>query len=346
MYFLLIFITAVLLSAVFTFLIKKISLKYNILDRPDSERKIHKKPIPLLGGAAIFLSFFLILFFVKDRLLAGNLDIYHWLGFFAGACFLMLGGFLDDKYNLAPGKQIIFPILAILAIIIAGVEIEKITNPIGGFFYFNKAFLFISLSDIFIFLWLLGMMYTTKILDGLDGLVSGVVMIGAVVIFIFTMTSKYYQPDIGLAALVLAGACLGFLVFNWHPAKIFLGEGGSLLLGFILGVLAIISGGKVAIALLVIGIPIIDLAWTILRRLIDKKNPFSFADRKHLHFRFLDLGFSVRQTVLIFYAFAVIFGLIALLLQSRGKILALGILCATMVVIVVKFSYLDKKTNK
>jgi len=143
--------------------------------------------------------------------------------------------------------------------------------------------------------------------------------------------------------LIFSACCLGFLFFNWHPAKIFLGEGGSLLLGFILGVLAIISGGKIAIALLVMGIPILDVIWTIIRRLVAGKNPFKFADRGHLHFRLLDLGLGQKRTVLIFYFLAAIFGVSGLFLQSLGKVFALLILFAIMLVLVIGFSYLDRK---
>ncbi|MCG2690912.1 undecaprenyl/decaprenyl-phosphate alpha-N-acetylglucosaminyl 1-phosphate transferase, partial [Candidatus Parcubacteria bacterium] len=255
-YYIIIFICALLLSIIFTLLVKNFAIRRGIVDKPDLDRKIHRTATPLLGGMAIFLSFFLVLYFVRDKLLAGDLEARHWLGFFAGACFLMIGGFLDDKYNLKPKQQIIFPILAIIAVIIGGVGIEKITNPFGGLIHLDQWRIpvmdwgggmryFMVLADGFAVLWLMGMMYTTKLLDGVDGLVTGVTAIGGIIIFLFTMTTKYYQPDIGLAALILAGACLGFLIFNWHPAKIFLGEGGSLLLGYVLGVLAIISGGKI-----------------------------------------------------------------------------------------------------
>ena len=340
MYYFIIFISSVFLAFLLTFVIKKISLKLGIVDIPNQERKIHKKAIPLLGGVAIFLCFFIVLYFVRDELIAGNLEIKHWIGVFIGACFLMIGGFLDDKYNLSVKKQIIFPVLAILSIIACGVNIEKISNPFGGFFYFNILF-----SGIFIFLWLLGMMYTTKLLDGIDGLVSSITCVGAFVIFIFTMTTKYYQPDIGIASLILTGACFGFLILNWHPAKIFLGEGGSLFLGYILGVLSIISGGKIAIALLIMGLPIMDVAWTIIRRIKLGKNPFKFADRKHLHFRLLDSGLTQRQIVLVFCIFSLIFGTSALFLQSIGKILALGFLILIMLLIIISFSYLDKKNE-
>ncbi|MEA1962972.1 MAG: MraY family glycosyltransferase [Patescibacteria group bacterium] len=335
----------------------KIALNLKIVDSPDKKRKFHKKNIPLLGGIAIFISFFCGLFLARNYLLAGNLEASHWLGFFIGGAILMLGGFLDDKYSLSPGKQIIFPIFAAIVAIIGGIGIEKITNPLGGFLYLDAykislliwdgvIYNIVLFSDLLVFLWLIGMMYTTKLLDGVDGLVAGIVGIGALITFLFTMTTMYYQPDIGMAALILAAACFGFLVFNWHPAKIFLGEGGSLFLGYALGILAIISGGKIAIALLVMGIPILDVVWTIIRRIFEGKNPFKISDRKHLHFRLLDIGLSQRTTVAIYYAIAGMFGLSALFLQSMGKLFALVLLIIIMLVIVISFYKLDKKQEK
>lgn len=315
----------------------KLALKFGITDKPDKERKIHACETPLLGGLAVFAAFFIVLYFAKSELLAGNLEIRHWVGFFAGGIFLMIGGFLDDKFNLKPIQQIIWPMLAIASVIAGGVRIEKITNPFGGYFYLG------ILSIALIAFWLLGMMYTTKLLDGLDGLVSGLAAIGACAIFLFTMAEKYHQPDVGAAALIFAAACCGFLIFNWHPAKIFLGEGGSLFLGYALGVLSIISGSKIAIALLVMGIPALDAAWTVVRRAIKGKNPFKFADKKHLHFRLLDSGLGVRKSVLLFYAVSAIFGTSALFLQSKGKILALAAVFAIMIFAVMFLAYLDKK---
>jgi UDP-GlcNAc:undecaprenyl-phosphate/decaprenyl-phosphate GlcNAc-1-phosphate transferase len=334
-----IFLLTLFLSAGLTFLVMKLAVKLKITDKPAGGRKIHQYETPLLGGLAIFLAFFIVLYFFHDRLLAGNLTPRHWLGFFIGAIFLMIGGFLDDKYNLQPSRQFIFPLLAAASVIAGGVQIEKITNPFGGYIYLG------ALSSILIFLWLLGMVYTTKLLDGLDGLVSGLTAIGSLVIFFFTLAPKYYQPDVGVAALILAAAALGFLFFNWQPAKIFLGEGGSLFLGYALGVLAVISGAKIAVALLVMGIPILDVAWTIIRRLISGKNPFKFADNKHLHFRLLSLGLSVRKSVILFYIIAIIFGACALFFQSLGKILALCLLLFIMLLTIIFFAYLDRKSK-
>ncbi len=337
-YYLLIFSAAVILTAGFTVIVRRLALGLGIVDRPGLERKIHKANVPLLGGFAVFLPLFSFLYFVRARILAGDLEPRHWLGLFIGACFLMIGGILDDKYGVSPKYQVIWPILAALSVIAGGVSIARITNPLGSFFYFGPI-----ISGVFIFIWLMGMMYTTKLLDGIDGLVTGVTSVGALIIFLFTMTTKYYQPDIGMAALILAGCSIGFLIFNRYPAKIFLGEGGSLLLGYILGVLAIISGGKIAIALLVMGLPIMDVAWTIIRRLRAGRNPFKFSDRKHLHFRLLDLGIGQRKTALVYYAFAAVFGLSALFLQSAGKLLALGVLVLVMLGAVIVFSRRDRE---
>jgi len=347
---------SLVLAFVFGLIIKKIALKFKILDIPDQERKLHKGKTPLLGGGAIFLSFFIVLFFAHDYILSGNLDLGHWLGFFMGGLILMIGGFFDDKFNLSPKFQIIFPILAALAIILGGVGIEKITNPFGGYLYLDfikinlghigtKIFYLTVFSDILIFLWIMGMIYTTKILDGLDGLVTGITAIGSFIIFLFTISDKYYQGDIAMASIILFGACLGFLILNWHPAKIFLGEGGSVFLGFALGVLAIISGGKIAIALLIMGIPILDVLWAIVRRLFSGKNPFKTGDRKHLHFRLIDLGLSSKKAVLIYYFISASFGLSALFLQSLGKVFALFFLIIFMILILVLFNYLEKNKN-
>ncbi|PKM91072.1 hypothetical protein CVU82_03380 [Candidatus Falkowbacteria bacterium HGW-Falkowbacteria-1] len=336
-----IFIAFFLISVIFTVIIKKIALRFNIVDNPDGDRKIHKKITPLLGGVAIFFSYFLSLFVFRADLLSGNLEPSHWFGFFIGAVFIVVGGFLDDKYNLPAKWQIVWPVLASMAVVLGGVNIEKISNPFGDLIYFST-----FLSSAIIFLWLLGMTYTTKLLDGLDGLASGVSAIGALVIFLFTISTKYYQPDIALASFLFFTVLCGFLVFNFNPAKIFLGESGSLLLGYILGVLAIISGGKIAIALLVIGLPALDVLWTIVRRIISGKNPFKASDRKHLHHRLIDLGLSQKQAVLFFYFVSGFFGLTGLFLQSKGKFLALGGLLILMLALIIGFYLLENRNKK
>lgn len=345
---------AFILAWALTWLVRKIAWHWQIIDRPTEQRKIHKEPTALLGGLAIFLTVTLILLMGREHLVVGDLEYHHWAGVLAGAILLIIGGALDDKFNLSPRQQIIWPVLAALCVIAGGVGIEKVSNPLGNLFFLDQlkwplfswqghTYYFVLIADLFTFLWLLGMMFTTKLLDGLDGLVSGMTAIGSLIIFLFTITTKYYQPDIALASLVLAGACLGYLVWAWHPAKIFLGEGGAMFLGFALGVLSIISGGKIAIALLIMGIPILDVAWTIIRRLKAGHNPFRHADRQHLHFRLLDSGLGTKKTVLVYYLLAAIFGLSALFLQSVGKLVSLSVLGLIMLALIIFFSWLDKK---
>lgn len=339
------FILSFVLSVILTFLVRKIALKFNIVDDPKTrpDRKIHKKAIPLLGGLAIFFSFNITVLLTHHSLLGGYLLPKYLFGIFISGFIIMIGGIIDDKYNLSPKWQFLFPVTAIFATIASGIGIEYITNPLGGIFYLqqinftlfsvnNLPYKITILADLFTFIWLMGMSYTTKILDGLDGLVSGITIIASLIIFCLSLSQNVAQPETAILAIILAGACLGFLIFNFHPAKIYLGEGGSLFAGFMLGVLSIISGGKIATALLIMGIPILDLAWVIIRRLFrDKKSPFKSADKKHLHFRLLDIGFSHRLAVLFLYFLITIFGVSSLFLAGPQKLLALGILIIFMI---------------
>lgn len=345
--FILPFIISFVITLLFTYLIKKVALKLSIVDRPFLRRKIHKKNIPLLGGVGLFLGFFVTLFYYSyftDQMFGGYMLPKHIIGIMIAGLILIIGGILDDKYNLTPIKQIIWPVLACVVVIASGIGIDFISNPLGEAFqldqfqykvleYNSTPYFIILLADLFTIIWLLGMTYTTKFLDGLDGLVSGISVIASVVLFFLSIQENIMQPETALICIILGGASLGFLFWNFQPAKIFLGEGGSTFIGFMLGTLAIISGGKIATALLILGIPILDVMWVILRRILNKKSPFKSADRKHLHFRLLDLGLSHRGAVLFLYFVSLTFGVLALLLQGKEKILALGVLILLMIIL-------------
>lgn len=340
--FLLSFVFAFLIAIVTTFFVKKIAVFFKILDLPsNNKRKIHKKPIPLLGGLGIFVSFFIIIFcnYLFFNSFESSINFTQLFVLFISSIILMIGGFIDDKYDIGV-YSFVFPFLAIIILLFVDLGFSKITNPFGGvinlnwkefkiFTFWDVTYYFTFFTDLFMIFWLLGMTYTTKLLDGLDGLVSGMTAIGSFMIFLLSLTDKYYQPEVALISIILCGACLGFLVFNFHPATIFLGEGGSVFLGFMLGVLAIISGGKIATALLVMGIPILDMIWVILRRI---KNRQSIAknDAMHMHHRLLQFGLTHRQVVLSLYILSFSFGITTLFLQSLQKIFALGILIAVM----------------
>ena len=325
MFYLIPLISAFLLAAVFTPLTKKLAEKLNVVDFP-APRKIHQKPIPLLGGLAIFFAFSLtaVIFWSAGYIQDIKITNLNVAAILISGLILMIGGFLDDAYNLKPIQQFSWPILAILIVLVSGIRIEYVTNPLGGILQFPANF-----GVIIAFFWLLGMTYTTKFLDGLDGLVCGITAIGSIIIFVVSLYWDVALSGTSILALILAGSCLGFLIFNWHPAKIFLGEGGSVFCGFMLGVLAIISGSKIATALLIMGIPILDVFWVIVRRIWERKKPTQ-ADTKHLHFRLLDIGLSHRQTVILLYGITVIFGLSSLFLHSQGKLVALGVLAIAM----------------
>jgi UDP-GlcNAc:undecaprenyl-phosphate GlcNAc-1-phosphate transferase len=336
------------LSFVLTLLIKWLALGYDIVDKPDGQRKIHGRIVPLLGGVAIFLAFWLTIFFLF--LTGGLSSIFseHLLGVFFGGLVLIILGYFDDRYNLPVKIRLGVSVLAVLLVLIGGVGIDGITNPLGGILSLDMWKLsllggeFVVLADILVFFWLMGMMYTTKILDGLDGLATGIIMIGGVMIFLLSTFTIFKQADVSLVSLVLVGACLGFLLWNFYPAKIFLGEGGGLFLGFILGVLAIISGGKIATALLVMAFPVFDLVRVIYLR-IKNKQSMTLGDRRHLHFQLVDVGFSQRQVVLFLYAVAFIFGMTTLFFPSHLKIITLIVLGLAMVTVGV---LLDKKQIK
>lgn len=328
-------------------LVRGLAVRFGIIDRPEKaiNRKIHQVPVPLLGGLAVFLAFTVVLggyTWFSDRILGGYLLEKYVIGVIVAGLFLMIGGVWDDARDLPAKKQIIWPILACLTVIASGIGIRYITNPLGEtmsleawswvvFRWNDVPYKITFLADIFTMLWLLGMMYTTKLLDGLDGLVSGIGAIGALVIFALSIGQKVTQPETALIAIIFAGCCLGFLVYNFHPARMYLGEGGSLFIGFILGLLSIISGGKIATALLIMGIPILDVGWTIVRRLQQGYSPFQHADKKHLHHRLLAAGFSHRSTVLLLYFLTATFGLLAVILQGREKFLALLTLFIVMI---------------
>lgn len=329
-----------------TVVMKKLAVAWNIMDDPARApaRKMQKHAVPQLGGVAIILASLITWalagwLFPEQNLLPNKLM----LGLTISGLLILIGGALDDTFHLKPLQQLAWAVPAALVAIAFGVGVDFITNPFGGLIYLDQVnikvlewngvpYYFTLWADLFSFVWLLGMMYTTKVLDGLDGLVSGVGVIGSIVVFLLTLRPEVDQPGLGFVALVFGASCLGFLLFNWNPAKIFLGESGALFVGFMLGVMAIISGGKIATALLIMGLPILDLAWVIIqRRLGANLSPYKTADRRHLHFKLVDAGLSVRSSVLLLYGVTLLFGLSTLWFSRPTKILVLGALGVVLV---------------
>ncbi|MCL5008973.1 MAG: undecaprenyl/decaprenyl-phosphate alpha-N-acetylglucosaminyl 1-phosphate transferase [Patescibacteria group bacterium] len=342
------FLSATLLSALFTPVVKRTAFRFQILDIPNSPRKIQKHPTPLLGGVAVFLSFVLVTagYLLLSRPDFNIVPFKFFLGIFGGGLVLLVGGILDDKYNLPPRALWLFPALASLCVVASGigVGITTLSNPFGGTLNIGQVIFGVRLSALIMWLWMMGMIFTTKFLDGLDGLCSGIALIGGLTLFALSLTEHINQPITASLAVIFTGAIAGFLLYNFHPASIFLGESGSTFLGFGLGVLAIILGGKIATALLIMGIPILDVAWAIMRRLWYGQSPFK-ADKSHLHHRLLDIGLSQRQAVLVLYGISAIFGFTAVFLQSMGKLIALGVLFCVMVVLALALVMIYKRQH-
>lgn len=308
--------------------------KLKILDYPGQDRKIHQQPVPLLGGLAIYSAFVLTIFILwqGDYLWDGRINIGTVGWFLLAGMVLMINGYLDDKYSLKPKISILGPILASFIVIAAGLKIAYISHPAGGVLYLDNVFSSSFIPIIITFLWLLGITYTTKLLDGIDGLTSSIGLIASLVIFGVSLSWDVVGSSTSLLSLALAGAIFGFLLFNWHPAKIFLGEGGSTFIGFALGVLSVISGSKIATALLVMGLPVLDIFWVIIRRIKNKK-PIWHGGHEHLHFRMLRSGFSQKQIVLFLSFVSLSFGIISIFFTTKIKISALVLVFVIMIML-------------
>jgi UDP-GlcNAc:undecaprenyl-phosphate GlcNAc-1-phosphate transferase len=320
---------AFVLSASLTYLVRYFALKYNVIDKPNGGRKLHGRPVPLLGGVALFLSFWTVVGYVSivhpifgiERI-TGEL-----FAAFVASTIILAVGIKDEIKGLPAGMRLFLTAFATFAAVFFGLGLKIVTNPFGGVISLTNL-----VGDVLVFIWLMGMMYTTKITDGLDGLSTGIVAIGSLMLFFLSSSVKFFQPNVALLCLIFFSVCMGFLLFNFPPASIFLGESGSLFIGLILGVLAVISGGKVATALLAMAIPVLDLASVIYQRKRAGR-PIFEGDRRHLHFRLVDRGLSSETVVILYYLLAGIFGSLALMLQSTGKIIVLVALVVLMVVV-------------
>lgn len=367
MWFILAFLAAAVLCFGLTPLIRKISLKYHLVAAPRL-RDLHKKPVPRLGGLAIAISFlvvvWLLVLFRPSQVAFIPWKIFgldkHILGVTLGVLILVVIGIIDDLRGMRPLTKLTWQVIAALAVIASGVGIDYLANPFGSPIYLNSwkiavftihntPYFFTVWSDLFIIGWLVLLVNVVNWLDGLDGLAAGITVIAAIVLFLLSNAPPVSQIATATLALILAGSALGFLPWNFYPAKIFMGDTGSMVLGFILGVLAIVSGGKVATVFLVLGVAIFDAVWVVARRLVSGQ-PIFAPDRQHLHHRLLSLGFSQRQVVLFLYFVAAIFGIIALSAstpqEKMKSIQWLGVVALAMVLVIVIVSARRKWKNR
>lgn len=350
------FILALGLSALFTPIIRIIALRFGFIDIPN-ERKIHQKITPRMGGMAIFLSFAivtLLFYFIKREFFVFapwhnyNLSI-KFVGIIIGALILVTVGLIDDKKPLSPWLKLGAQIIAALIVIISGTRIEYINNPLGGFINFDiwkinfgGGIYFSPIADLISLVWIVGIINVVNFLDGLDGLAAGVSFFAAISVFFISLLLTVYQPATAFLSAVLAGAILGFLPYNFNPAKIFMGDSGSLFLGYALAILSIISGAKMATALLVLGFPIIDGLWVVARRMARGHSPFR-PDKTHLHHRLLFTGFSVRGAVVLLWLISLIFGLLGIISTTYGKMVAIILLLAIMILIYLVLFFVERR---
>jgi UDP-GlcNAc:undecaprenyl-phosphate GlcNAc-1-phosphate transferase len=317
-----------LLTFLLTPLVRRFAIAADAVDRP-SHRRVNVKPIARGGGLAIAGGFGIVIVVVGVvGLLTGQLELPASLSGGQIAILIAAGGLavalgsLDDVYDLRARWQFLAQLVVGALVVVAEVGVVRIDNPFGpGGIPLSGPF-----QVAFVLVWVIGLINSINFIDGLDGLSSGIGVIAAVTLGILSLTATPSQPFVAMLCFALAGSLTGFLRWNFHPASIFAGTSGVMFVGFSLAVLAILGTAKVAVAVLVLGIPIIDTFWIIVRRLAAGRSPFT-PDRGHIHHRLLDLGLSHRKTVLLIYAICAGLGVLSLILSVAGQVYAfLGVL--------------------
>lgn len=321
------FFTAFLVTAVATYFSIPLVKKFGLLDDPKKHKHpaiIHKRVVPRGGGLPLFIGAFLTgLFFLP--LNTTTIAIFF-------AAFLALSvGLLDDKLNsqardVSPYLRFFVNIVTAVIVVANGVSIHFITNPLGAGVLHLDTIHFgpLLLSDFLSVLWLIWVMNMINFSKGIDGQMPGIVAISAIIIGILSLKLNPQLHGSSIDAqlsFIIAGAAIGFLIFNFYPAKIFPGYGATSLY-LLLGVASILTSAKLATAILVMGVPLVDFVFTIIRRIINKKSPFQ-GDKKHLHHILLELGYSQRQIALFYWSISGILGMLSLLLESRSKVFAI-----------------------
>lgn len=349
------FLIALVFSFILTPIVIRIAKKLNILDLPEKLRplndetkwrRIHTEPKLKLGGIAVILPF-LVLSYISIPISR------ELIGFIIGILLLLGCGILDDIFELSSKIQALFQILASTIIVLSGLKISILSNPLGnainlqyGQISFLGQHLYI-LSAIITIIWIFFIINAVKWVSGSDGLVEGNGAIAAIIIGLLSI--RFETNQTAIMGFIFAGSLLGFLPYNFYPSKILSGSSGKSVYGFILAVLAIYSGGKLATFILTLSLPILDAIWVILYR-IRKHKPktifqlFSINDKSHIHHKLLDMGFNQRQVAYIEYSFTLTTGIAAFLLIGVHKIYA--ILIALIFLIFIYFVISIKISNK
>jgi len=315
------FIICFIASILLTPLVKKFAIKIGATDNPN-ERKVHQKLMPRLGGLAIFISFIIGILILMPE------SPYMW-SIIAGAIIIVITGFLDDMFEISAKWKLLGQIAAASVVIIGGVYVEFINLPFEGTLQLGIFGIPLTL------LWIVGITNAINLIDGLDGLAAGVSSI--ILLAITTIAIMDGNMFIIVLASLLLASTVGFLFYNFHPAQIFMGDTGSLFLGFMIAVISLLGFKSVTlfsllIPIIILAVPISDTLFAIVRRMINKQ-PISAPDKAHLHHCLLNLGNSHRRTVLIIYGISAFFALSAVLLTQSTLWGALVIVILVLLVI-------------
>jgi len=311
-----------LVSFILTPLAARIATRAGAIDLPNSARRVHARPIPRAGGLAVVASFLGV--GIVALLVEGESDVVSPLAdlggmelaaLFGGAAIGALFGFVDDRFQLRARWQFGAQLALASVALVAGITIDLISNPFGqGPVAFSEPFAYA-----FSAVWIVGMINSLNFIDGLDGLSTGIALIAAATLGMLSLLDSPSQTMVALLCALLAGSLLGFLPWNFHPARIFIGTTGVFAVGFALAVLSILGTAKVAVALLVLGVPIIDTFWIIVRRLVQGQSPFA-PDRGHFHHRLLDLGVTHRGAVLVIYGISTLLAVLSVGLSGNQQL--------------------------
>ncbi len=322
------FAIAFVVSFVATPFVRKIAIKIGAIDVPKDDRRMHKNPVPRMGGLAIFIGIIVaIVYSIVASIIESNGIIFYdrIVGFILGATIIVIMGICDDRKPIKAIYKLIIQIVAACIAVYFGVRIGPIAIPFLDETYFMLGMLEIPLTII----WIVGITNAINFIDGLDGLATGITCISSVsLLFIFLLTGQSVEA-IFLAA-IMVGATMGFLPFNFNPAKIFMGDTGSNFLGFSLAILSILGLAKtytaisVLVPIIILAVPIFDTGFAIIRRIINKKSPME-ADKGHIHHKLIEAGLSTRQAVFVLYAICALLGMLAIVLvdSSLWKVIIL-----------------------
>lgn len=331
------FVVALFLALALTPAVRRLALAVGALDRP-GERSIHCHPVPFLGGLAIFLAFAAA---ASYSVSASGLHDSSLTGILAGGAFILLFGVLDDYYAFSPKVKLLGQVVAALILVAFGVRIDLVTNPFGdGLLQLGGWTIPLTI------LWVIAVINVINLIDGLDGLAAGISFLAAVTLSVSAW--QLQQPATTAVAMLmaaaLAGSVLGFLPYNFHPARIFMGDGGSMFIGFALAAVSVEGSLKspaamtLAVPVLALGLPILDTLLAVLRRWRQRR-PIGQADREHFHHRLLQLGLSQREAAVVMYLISGWLGISALTITSVHTWLAgaiLGLVALTMAFVVWK----------